>query len=170
MVLLFLNLSKDEREWIKRVHHRMGPPGIQRNLRLFSKTHMQISGSSPEHWNTSVTLVARPKVATLWRNQAAIHAHLGFNDVVGMDTASWTNDNGDKFVFVHFLDEGTSFSIWEKRCAEDSKSQLQCFEETWLSWAGPPKQLYLDPASEYTSDKWIEAMQSEDISTKDVSS
>ena len=52
------------------------------------------------------------------------------------------------------------------RCAEDSESQLLCFEETWLSWAGPPKQLYLDPATEYTSKKWLEAMQSEDIELK----
>eukprot|EP00435_Cladocopium_sp_Y103_P064515 s837_g26.t1 len=96
---------------------------------------------------------------------AAIHAHLGFNEVVGMDTASWTNDVGEKFVFVHFLDEGTMFHLG-KRCAEDSASQLSCFEDTWLSWAGPPKQVYLDPASEYTSEKWVEAMQSEDIQLK----
>ena len=96
---------------------------------------------------------------------AAIHAHLTFNEVIGMDTASWTNDQGLRFTFVHFLDEGTLFHLG-KRCAEDSDSQLSCFGDTWLSWAGPPRQVYLDPASEYNSDKWLEAMQSEDIQLK----
>ena len=53
-----------------------------------------------------------------------------------------------------------------KSCFEDADSQLTCFEETWLSWAGPPKELYLDPAAEYTSDRWSEAMQAEDIRLK----
>lgn len=51
-------------------------------------------------------------------------------------------------------------------CAEDAGSQLACFEEMWLSWAGPPKQVYLDPAKEYASKTWLEFMQGEDIQPK----
>ena len=82
---------------------------------------------------------------------AAIHAHLEFNEVIGMDTATWTNDQGVKFTFVHVLDDGTLFHLG-KRCAEDSDSQLSCFGDTWLSWAGPPKQVYLDLATAYHSE------------------
>ena len=160
----FLNLSKEEREWLKRVHHRMGHPDPRKFASFLKDTHADtriIAGALEYQCDTC----SESQTGYSLARPAAIHAHLGFNEVVGMDVAKWTNDVGEKFVFVHFLDEGTLFHLG-RRCAEDSESQLACFEETWLSWAGPPKQVYLDPATEYTSEKWLEAMQSEDIELK----
>ena len=161
---LFLHLSKKEREWIKRVHYRMGHPDPRKFASFLKDTHADpriIAGALEYQCDTC----SESQTGYSLARPAAIHAHLTFNEVVGMDVASWTNDVGEKFGFVHFLDEGTLFHLG-RRCAEDSESQLLCFEETWLSWAGPPKQLYLDPATEYTSEKWLEAMQSEDIELK----
>jgi len=77
----------------------------------------------------------------------------------------WKNDQGTAFSFFHALDEGTLFHLG-RLCADDAESQIKCFEELWLSWAGPPRQIYLDPATEYTGTPWLSRMQSEDIELK----
>ena len=33
----------------------------------------------------------------------------------------------------------------------------------WLSWAGPPESMYLDPAGEFRSDQWSQFLQSQNI-------
>ena len=77
---------------------------------------------------------------------AAIHQNLGFNEGVGLDRAYWTNDQGVTFGFFHVLDEGTLFHLG-KQCGDDAESQVQCLEDMWISWAGPPREVYLDPAT-----------------------
>jgi len=76
-----------------------------------------------------------------------IHEALDFNDVVGAHGASWTNQRGTTFHFMHFNDEAT----------------LQTFLNTWVQWAGPCQVLYLDRAGEYISDEWAATLQGEGI-------
>ena len=97
--------------------------------------------------------------------QAAIHADLGFNEVLGMDVVSWRNGRGQEFHFVHFLDEGTLFHQGQP-CQRDADDQLQALENTWISWAGPPQQVYTDPAREYTSEKFLVKLQEYGIQVK----
>jgi hypothetical protein len=94
--------------------------------------------------------------------QAAIHSDLGFNEVVGMDVASWRNGRGVEFKFVHFLDEGTLFQQG-KPCATDTDDQIRALEGSWIAWAGPPKEIYTDPAKEYTSEKFLGKLQEHGI-------
>ena len=49
---------------------------------------------------------------------------------------------------------------------EDSASQFQSFEMSWLSWAGPPKTMYFDPAKEYVSDDFLRRLQENGIQPK----
>ena len=160
----FLELTKLEREWIQRVHQRMGHPDPARFAKFLKDTHAEpkIIAGALEFQCDTCTETAQGYASA---RPAAIHPHLSFNDVVGVDVAFWKNDQGESFPFVHFLDEGTLFHLGSS-CAETSESQIDCFENSWLSWAGPPKQLYLDPASCYTSELWLDRMQSEDIALK----
>lgn len=145
----YLGLTKEEKEWISRVHHRMGYPDPARFARFLKDTHAEphiITGALDFQCDACSEdskgfTAARP---------AAIHSHLRFNDVVGMDVAYWLGNDGTKYGFLHFLDEGTLFYLG-RVCAEDADSQVQCFEDAWMSWAGPPKEIYVDPAREYTS-------------------
>ena len=94
--------------------------------------------------------------------QSAIHTDLGFNEIVGMDVVSWRNGRGVEFKFVHFLDEGTLFQQGVA-CSTDTDDQIRALEGSWISWAGPPKEIYTDPAKEYTSEKFLGKLQEHGI-------
>jgi len=93
---------------------------------------------------------------------SSIHENIGFNEVVGMDVAYWTGKNGVKYPFVHFLDEGTLFHQ-ARPCSETSAAQFAAFEMSWLSWAGPPGEMYFDPATEYVSEEFLRKLQENGI-------
>ena len=97
--------------------------------------------------------------------QASIHRDLGFNEVVGMDVASWTNGRGQEFKFVRFLDEGTLFHVAQP-CSMDTESQIGALENFWINWAGPPKELYADPATGYTAERFLGKLQEYGIQMK----
>ena len=59
---------------------------------------------------------------------AAIHDDLGFNQVVGMDSAVWTNHRGRQFTFSHVIDEGTLFHLGAPVESVDVESQLRVFQ------------------------------------------
>ena len=160
----FLELTRDEKEWLRRVHHRMGHPDPSRFARFLKDTHADphiIAGALEFQCDAC----SETRQGFSLSKPSAIHSNLGFNEVVGMDKAVWKNDQGTAFSFFHALDEGTLFHLG-RLCADDAESQIKCFEELWLSWAGPPRQIYLDPATEYTGTPWLSRMQSEDIELK----
>ena len=160
----FLELKKDERDWLKRVHHRMGHPDPGRFARFLKDTHADpqlVAGAL----DFQCDACSESRQGYLLSRPAAIHKNLGFNEVVGLDKAFWTNDGGVTFGFFHVLDEGTLFHLG-RPCGDDAASQIQCFDDLWMSWAGPPKEVYLDPATEYTGGAWLNYMQGEDIALK----
>ena len=160
----FLELSRDEKDWLRRVHHRMGHPDPSRFARFLKDTHADphiIAGALEFQCDAC----SETRQGFSLSKPSAIHSNLGFNEVVGVDKAVWKNDQGTSFSFFHALDEGTLFHLG-RLCADDAESQIKCFEELWLSWAGPPRQIYLDPATEYTGTPWLSRMQSEDIELK----
>ena len=160
----FLDLSKEEREWLRRVHHRMGHPDPNKLARFLKDTHADphlIAGALEFQCDACSETQQGYRLA----RPSAIHTNLGFNEVVGLDKAVWTNSQGTVFSFFHVLDEGTLFHLG-RLCGDDADSQVRCFDELWLSWAGPPKTVYLDPAAEYVGSHWLNKMQSEDIELK----
>ena len=157
----YLGLGKDDQAWIKRVHHRMGHPDVEKMTRFLKHTHADpriIAGAREYQCDACVESnrgfqSARP---------SAIHENLGFNALVGMDMVSWTNLKGTAYEFLHVIDEGTLFHMARPSHA-DAVSQCALFEDMWMSWAGPPRELYVDPGSSFVSEYWVRAMQEHDI-------
>eukprot|EP00435_Cladocopium_sp_Y103_P000139 s3655_g1.t1 len=157
----FLALSKEERDWIRQVHHRMGHPDPGRFAQFLKSTHAAeniVAGALDFQCDACL----ETQKGFLPTRQAAIHQDLGFNEVVGMDVVSWRNGRGVEFKFVHFLDEGTLFQQG-KPCSTDTEDQLRALEGSWISWAGPPKEIYTDPAKEYTSERFLGKLQEHGI-------
>lgn len=157
----FLNLTAVDQQWLKRVHHRMGHPDPQRFARFLQDAQAddRFVAGAKDYFCDACLESQKGFAAT---QQAAIHDRLGFNEVVGVDVAVWTSAQGERFVFLHCLDEGTLFHQ-ARACQEDADSQLRALEDMWFSWAGPPGEMYVDPASEYCSEAWLLRMQQEDI-------
>jgi hypothetical protein len=139
----------------------MGPPDPNRFAQFLKSTHAAeniVAGSLDFQCDACL----ETQKGFLPTRQAAIHSDLGFNEVVGMDVASWRNGRGVEFKFVHFLDEGTLFQQG-KPCATDTDDQIRALEGSWIAWAGPPKEIYTDPAKEYTSEKFLGKLQEHGI-------
>ena len=73
-----------------------------------------------------------------------------FNAKVGMDWVSWRNAKWHPLHFVHFIDEGTLFHLG---------AVIEQFETVWVSWAGVPQEVYVDPGSKFVSEDWATKMQ-----------
>ena len=160
----FLELSDEDKAFVRSMHHKMGHPDPIKFAHFLKSAHasMEIVAGSLDFQCDSCVESKKGFSAT---EQAAIHEDIGFNQVLGMDMAYWTNGRGVKYGFVHFLDEGTLFHQGLP-CKEDSRSQIAAFEMSWLTWAGPPKEMYFDPATEYVSAEFLNKLQSLGIAAK----
>ena len=160
----FLELNESEKKWLKQTHHRMGHPDPKRFgvfLRDTGAEEHLVKGALDMQCDTCLESqkgfqASRP---------AAIHDHVDFNQVLGVDVCVWTSQKGERFVFVHCVDEGTHFQQ-ARPCKEDAESQISALEDMWISWAGAPTILYTDPAKEYCSYTWLTWLQKFDICPK----
>lgn len=89
---------------------------------------------------------------------ATLKHELDFCDKVSMDGVTWTNQAGQNFHFYHYVDHGTSYqtAMIAPNRSEDAKGK---FITGWLNWAGPPNELKVDAATEFTSDAFKEFVQ-----------
>ena len=153
-----MNLTGEEKAQIRRLHHNLGHPTAERLAKFMKERHAEhriIQGVLDFHCDSC----SEGKKGFDTARPAAIHDDLGFNQVVGMDSAVWTNHRGQQFTFSHVIDEGTLESV-------DVESQLKVFQQVWMLWAGPPQTVYVDPASEYRAEKWQDSMQALDVHIK----
>ena len=163
----FLELERDEQEWLRKVHHRLGHPDPAKLSRYLKTTHAEIrliAGALDYQCDACTESEKGFRSA----KPCAIHDDIGFNHTVGLDGADWTSADGVQYHFVHFIDEGTLFHV-ARPCREDAVSQMEAFEDFWMSWAGPPQNLYVDPAREYLSSLWNQRMQEEGHPTESYS-
>ena len=153
----FEALPKEQQDWLKQVHHRMGHPDPAKFASFLrdNKASMEVvKGSLDMQCDTC----AETKKGFSLSRASTIHDRMAFNDVLGMDVAQWTSASGDRYVFLHCVDEGTMYQL-ARPCKEDAQTQLEIFEDMWVGIFGSPKVLYTDPAKEYTSEAWLRRMQ-----------
>ena len=161
----FLQLTGEEKSQIRRLHHNLGHPTAERLVKFLKERHVEpriVRGA----WDYQCDSCAESKVGFESARPAAIHDDLGFNEVVGVDTAVWSNHLGQQFSFTHVVDEGTLFHLGIPVENTDAETQIRAFQRAWLLWAGPPQTIYVDPASEFRSELWQDHMQSLDINIK----
>ena len=157
----FLELGAEDRKWLKSLHHRLGHPDADKFARYLKSVHAEgrfVAAALDYQCDTC----SESRKGFDSARPSAIHEDIGFNHTVGVDVAHWTNSVGTVFKFVHFLDEGTLFHV-ARPCQEDAIAQLTTFEDFWISWAGAPSVVYVDPAREYLSEAWNAKMQEEGV-------
>ena len=161
----FRDLSKDEQAQIRRLHHNLGHPSPLKLANFLKERHSDsalVQGALDFQCDSCAETKSGPDVS----RPATIHENLGFNQVVGMDTATWTSQAGKRFQFSHIIDEGTLFHVGAPVISADAESQVRIFERHWMLWAGPPQTIYVDPGTEYTAGTWQDRMQSLDVHVK----
>ena len=85
---------------------------------------------------------------------STIHEHGDFGDVIAMDGITWTNKQGEQYHFYHFVDQSTLYHTAVCSVSRSSHHASQALLQGWLQWAGAPKLLVMDAASEFNSEEF----------------
>ena len=92
-------------------------------------------------------------------NPAAIHEPLDFGTVVSMDGITWSNSQGEKFHFYHFVDHATVFQTAVIAPSRNTEQAVKALLSGWMLWAGAPRTLVVDAATELNSEEFLNALQ-----------
>lgn len=92
-----------------------------------------------------------------------LHEPRDFNDLVSFDGAEWTDPDGESYSFFHFNDSATNFHTASSYQQKTIESLMHSFNTAWVRWAGPPKKLMFDGATESNSDEFARYLQGQAI-------
>ena len=157
----FKGLSKEEQQMILRAHKNLGHPSPERLSTMFrSQGYRAEIAQAALDLQCSVCLSqVQPKIA----RPSAIKDELDFNDRVCSDGLTWTSKDGHKYHIYHVVDWATSFQTACSAPDQSSNALIQYLIQMWLSWAGAPQEMLVDPGTEYNSEEFTRFAQSHNI-------
>ena len=161
---LFEQLSKEEKQWLLKLHRNLGHPGsakLQEYCRqLGCETRIV---KAIDHLRCSTCLEAsQPTIA----RPSAIHSIGDFGDNVSMDGFTWTNQQGTQFHVYHFVDQSTGYQTAVCSPGRSSEMAIRALVQGWVSWAGSPGQLCMDAATEFNSELFMNFLQKHNIKVR----
>ena len=146
---------------LKKLHNNLGHPAQASFLRV-----LRNSGASEEALKRAGTFRC-PTCEAAKRPSDAIPASPakseGFNDRVGMDVKylqGWKT--GDKIPCLNIVDYGSSYQQMVPLPGRETGDLIrQMYRQYWLSWAGPPLHVVLDPSQPNLSEALCQACENE---------
>ena len=137
---------------LKKLHNNLGHPSQASLLRVLKN-----SGASAEALQRASTFrcqtceAAKKPADSLPASPAGAE---GFNDRVGIDVKylpAWKA--GEKVPCLNIIDYGSSFQQMIPLPGRETGDMIrQVYRRFWLSWAGPPQELILDPSQPHLSE------------------
>ena len=163
---LFLQLNKEERNWLLKMHRNLGHPGHAKLME-----HCKHLGC-PKHIVEAVPYLrcatcletSKPSIP----RPSAIHEPEDFGDAVSMDGITWTNQEGKNFHFYHFVCHSTSFQTAVVSPSRTTEMAIKALMQGWISWAGAPGLLCLDAATELNSEEFCRFAQKHNICIRTI--
>eukprot|EP00435_Cladocopium_sp_Y103_P062589 s281_g24.t1 len=153
----FQALSSEEQSWLLKIHRNMGHPGAQKLQRFCQQlgcpSHLQ--QAIPDLRCSTCLETSQPKLA----RPSAIHDPVDFGDIVSMDEIVWSNKEGERFRFYHFIDQSTMYHTAIAVPTKQGEEAAQALLQGWIQWAGPPKLLCIDAATELNSEAFLTFLQ-----------
>lgn len=156
----FKTLPPHTRQQIRKIYQNLGHPDVrvlQMALRRkgWSEEEVKASGDfvCPACVEQQLPKVARP---------SKLKVPADFNDHLTFDGAEWRDPQGKVYSFYHFVDTATNFHVaipYQQRTTEG----LIEFFNAWLRWAGPPKSMMFDSATEANSEMFSKFLQKHTI-------
>ncbi len=162
----FRALKPEERQWLTKVHSNLGHPNVTKMKNILQMQHVSpqvLEALADFHCDTCHEL-QRPKLA----RPAAVDIVREFNDCIGCDIVTWTNAAGQQHTFLHIIDLATNFQVAAPVFQTDHQGLIDILQRTWISWAGPPKELVIDGETGLCSEGFKEFCRTNSISTRVV--
>ena len=157
----FQALDPEIQNQIRKIHQNLGHPDnrvLQLALKRYGWTDTDVRGCAdfvcPACFEKKQPKVSRP---------SHLHEPRDFNDLVSFDGAEWTDPNGKTYSFFHFIDSATNFHTAIAYQQRTTESLIHSFNTAWVRWAGPPKKLMFDSATESNSEEFSQYLQQQAI-------
>ena len=159
-----MQLSKEEQAWLLKLHRNLGHPGSAK-LPEFCKQLQCPEQLQKAIGDLRCSTCQELKGPTIAR-PSAIHEPCDFGDVVSMDGVVWTNSQGEKFFFYHFLDQSTMFQTALVTPSHTTEQACRALLMGWFNWAGPPGLLCVDAGTELNSDEFGQFLQKHNVKSR----
>ena len=157
----FRSLSNAHKKELVRIHANLGHPSLERLA-----THLAATGADEtivraarDYVRDACVESAQPTIA----RPGKLHEPTEFNQVLGIDGFFWKGRAGIQVYVVHFIDECSCFHLGRRVESRHTSAALPAFQESWMSWAGAPREIYLDSAGQLRSTDMWTALQSLNI-------
>eukprot|EP00434_Breviolum_minutum_P032343 symbB.v1.2.028601.t2/scaffold3045.1/size120917/6 len=162
----FRALSKEEQQWIRKIHKNLGHPGASKLMNVLKGQDVdsRLIDAIPDFHCSTCHELSQPRRA----RPATLPEDREFNDCIGCDLIVWTNKHGKQFKCIHFIDAATNFHQAVQVHQTDALSLFEGFRQAWLHWAGPCKQMIIDNESGLCSEQFSNLAQSEDIQLRPI--
>lgn len=147
--LRFKTLPRWEQQWLLRVHKNLGHPSNDRLVKA-----LQVQGAHPGLVQAAQELacpICKSQEPPKTPRPARLKPILDFNHRVYLDGIDWTNNQGKTYHLYHMLDAGSNFHVAVVAPSKSSEDLIDIISKHWISWAGPPSELFLDAGTEMNS-------------------
>ena len=158
---MFRGLPPQIQQMISKIHKNLGHPDVrqfQHALRRNGWSDLVIQAVQDFQcdvcFEKSMPKTPRP---------AHIHAPREFNDLVVFDGVDWSDGQGNKYSFVHFLDTATNFQIAVPFFRQSTEEFMECFRNAWIRWAGAPREVMFDSQTGFNSELFSRFLQEQSI-------
>ena len=71
--------------------------------------------------------------------------------------------NGQSFHFYHYIDHGTNFQTASVAPSRTAEQAIEKLIQSWFLWAGPPNEMIMDSATEFTSEMFQKFLQQNNV-------
>ena len=158
---MFRGLPQPLQQMIAKVHKNLGHPDTRQLQQALKRNGWSdVIIQAVQDFQCDVCFEkSQPKAP----RPAHIHAPREFNDLVVFDGVDWSDGQGNKFTFVHFLDTATNFQIAVPFFRQSTEEFMECFRNTWMRWAGAPREVMFDSQTGFNSEQFSRFLQEHSI-------
>ena len=151
---------------LKRLHVNLGHPSNNHLVRILK--HGGASETALKCARDFSCDLCRANSAPKPALPAQVHRTTEFNALVGLDVKFLTGWKiNQKIPAVNMVDYASGFQMMVPLFAkETSESIKRCFQERWISWAGVPQEVVVDPAKTMISEALTTAFEQIGITIK----
>ena len=157
----FRALAPEIQNQVKKIHQNLGHPDtrvLQLALKRYGWPESDIRGCA----DFVCPACFESKQPKAYRS-SHLHEPRDFNDLVSFDGAEWTDPNGKSYSFFHFIDSATNFHTAIPYQQRTTESLIHSLNTAWIRWAGPPKRMMFDSATESNSEEFARYLQEQSI-------
>ena len=147
----YRSLSNEDKIRLRKIHANLGHPApetLARHLRAAKESQMMIDAALDYQCD-----VCLESTEPRHQRPGKLPEAREFNDMIAVDGFFFKSNSGFRTYVLHALDEASCFQQARRADSRQGSHAIQALNDFWISWAGPPKQVYLDPAGEFRSDQ-----------------